>query len=515
MFYFSTERVAASRLSDSRLLPAAVHVPELEAPARSWNLSCPLPLCVASFLFSNHHNHIHKYQATPTNVVAMTRSNTTSKRSALIKARAHRSSPSSHLTHAAQLKPAQAQQKRASHFQHAAVRAKRSTWALIAAQTAAVVAGDGKYVETRRCRVRTLADVVDYPQRTPALSTWHIVHDISSQVCFSREHTAFYPHETAVSVSAPSSGVSVSTPEDSRTSTAFEFSKHSALTVARRLYHTIQRTSTDIDKPTTIGVLSSASPRHPGGGFLNGSSDLESIISRSTSLPASLSTPQAIAFYADHKLYAKEHGVGFFADSVVYSPSIVGLRRDDDDRFDIKDDDFNPEMDAIPADPTTAELEQPPAVNAQNQKPMGEYVAPYLMNVVSAVPVYATSLRANAARFPTAEIEESIRKALKTRMARILRVFQANGDRVLVLPAFGCSEGASVASVARIWAELLACPPSSDEDSEMTGAFHDVFDKVVFALPKKLAAVFGEAWEMRVFEAKVEGEMCLEMDEED
>ncbi|KAA1470625.1 hypothetical protein DENSPDRAFT_836459 [Dentipellis sp. KUC8613] len=449
----------------------------------------------------------------------MTRSTTASKRSALTKAHAHRSSPSSHIAYAAQLKPVQAQQKRASHFQHAAVRAKRSTWALIAAQTAAVVAGDGKYVETRRCRVRTLADVVDYPQRTPALSTWHIVHDISSQVCFSRERTAFYPHETAVPFPTPSSGVSASTPEDFRTSTAFEFSKHSALTIARRLYHTIQRTSTDIDKPTTIGVLSSASPRHPGGGSLSGSSDLESVISRSTSLPASLSTPQAIAFYADHKLHAKEHGVGFFADSVVYSPSVVGLRRDDDDRFDVKDDDFNPEMDAIPADPTTAELEQPPAVNAQNQKPMGEYVAPYLMNVVSAVPVYATSLRANAARFPTldstADIEESIRMALKSRMGRILRVFQANGDRVLVLPAFGCSEGASVACVAQIWAELLACPPPSDEDGEMTGAFHDVFDKVVFALPKKLAAAFGEAWEMRVFEAQVEGEMCLEMDEEE
>ncbi|TFY74479.1 hypothetical protein EWM64_g9532 [Hericium alpestre] len=370
-------------------------------------------------------------------------------------------------------------EERKRRFQHSAVRAKRSQWALIAQQTRGIVMGDGKYVETRRCRVPSLADILDNSQRTPALSTWHIVHDISSQ---GDNGHALNPDASHV--------------------------------------------NDDYTTPfTSIGVLSSASPRCPGGAYLSGSSEPEAVLARSTSLVASLHTPQAQQFYRDAKLYAKEHGATFFPHSLVYSPAVVGLRRDDEDRFNKVDDDFDPEMDAIPADPTTKELELPPAVNGQNQKAMGEYVAPYVMNVVSAVPVLASSIRsarhlqslpAHSSTTPSSTtcappspiaIEDTIRRTMKERMARVLRLFELRGDRVLVLGAFGCNEGNSVDTVARIWAELIACNPGEDG----TGAFRNVFEKVVFAVPGKLYVPFRESFDMRVYEDRLEAELSIDV----
>lgn len=62
---------------------------------------------------------------------------------------------------------------------------------------------------------------------------------------------------------------------------------------------------------------------------------------------------------------------------------IIGLCRDDADHFGLTNDDFDGELDAIPADPTTKDLEAPPVVNAQNKRARGEYVSPYSVNVVS------------------------------------------------------------------------------------------------------------------------------------
>ena len=59
-------------------------------------------------------------------------------------------------------------------------------------------------------------------------------------------------------------------------------------------------------------------------------------------------------------------------DALLYSPSVVGLRRDDADHFKLTNDNFDSELDTIPADPTTRDLEASSAVNAQNQRAMGE-----------------------------------------------------------------------------------------------------------------------------------------------
>jgi len=223
------------------------------------------------------------------------------------------------------------------------------------------------------------------------------------------------------------------------------------------------------------------------------------------------------------KSYVKEHGASYFPPSLIYSPGIVGIRRDDGDGFNSVDDDFSPELDAIPADPTTAELELPPAVNTSNQKAMGEYTTPYIMNVISAIPVNAHLIRATAKSSPSASpstspkesitcvaspsVEFAIRKSMKDRMGRALRAFELNRDRVLVLGAFGYNEGVAVDVAAQIWAELLACTPS--DDAEGNGRFRNVFEKVIFAVPGKHHALFRQAFDMRVFEDELERELIL------
>lgn len=402
-------------------------------------------------------------------------------------------------------------------YQHAAVRAKRTQWANIARQTAAIVLGDGKYVETRRCPVPTLslspssnADL-DIPSQSETTSTWHLVHDISREIRASSQGTLVYPvaslDDWATSLPARASTARV------------EFTKRSPLTVARRRY---------IHRPTApVGVLSSTSPRRPGGSYLSGASEPDSIICRSSSLIAALTSEPAKPFYASFKHHIRQHPSDFFyLSTLAYTPSVIGFRRDDEDRFIFNDPDFSPEMDAIPADPTTRSLELPPAVNGQNRKAMGEYVAPYLMNVVSAVPVNVHACRSvtrsttqsNATHTSSEtsdlgqDLRVKVRQIMKDRMGRILRLFELQGNRTVVLGTFGVNDGFDVEDCARAWAELLVC---HGEEEVGNGRFRDVFEEVVLTVPGRLYGAFKKAWEMRVFEDDFVRDLPPDADDED
>ncbi|KAI0044261.1 hypothetical protein FA95DRAFT_293544 [Auriscalpium vulgare] len=353
---------------------------------------------------------------------------------------------------------------------HAAVRAKRPLWSLIAQQTAQTVLGDGRYIETRRVPVfPALANRSEHSQASCVSSTktWHIVHDISTQVRSSVLDTTFYPSTAVISPLTPSAP----------SSTIIEFSKHSIPAVVRRLFHTDPAVRQDSPSPTAsnIGVLSCAAGFRPGGGVLKGSSTPDATLSRNTSLLASLASPASKTFFAAAKLEGKQHPGALPLPSLpippplLYSPGVVGFRRADDDRFDVYDKNFDAERDAIPADPMTRELESPPAVEPQSQRAMGEYVAPYYMNVVSAASVsqeVIRSLRDDASSL-------AARGILKLRISRALRVLAARGNRTLVLGAFGVDEGVPV--------DLLA-------------------QKVVFAIPPKHLAPFQKGFEMRKYE---------------
>ena len=389
---------------------------------------------------------------------------------------------------------ARQQARRSSVYARAAHRAKCTQWALIAEQTAHTVLGDGKYVETRRVPVAsTLANAFENPQPSSnaPMKTWHIVHDISAQVRHSVLSTTFYPpsHEFP----KPMASIAAST---------FEFSRYSTLSIVRRLYLTNQPSTQAPYRVhnSSIGVLSPLS-RRPGSGFLSGSSTYNAVLARSTSLISSLTSTHARPFFAslrERTRLANPAVAALSTDALLYSPSVVGLRRDDADHFELTNDDFDGELDAIPADPTTKDLEAPPAVNAQNQRAMGEYVAPYYMNVVSAAPILAGAFRSSSHTPSEFESDLLLRQTVKSRIARVLRLFAARGDTTLVLGAFGYEEGTPIGMVAQIYAELLAC--SSNPEDVTDGEFRNVFQKVIFALPAKLNSVFRSTFEMRIFE---------------
>jgi hypothetical protein len=384
--------------------------------------------------------------------------------------------------------------RRSSVYARAAHRAKCTQWALIAQQTSRIVLGDGKYVETRRVPVAsTLANASETPQPSSVvpMRTWHMVHDISAQVRHSALSTAFYP--PSHDFPKPMASMDAST---------FEFSRYSTLSIVRRLYLTSQSPTQAPYRVqnSNIGVLCPLS-RRPGSGFLGGSSTYNAVLARSTSLISSLTSTLAHPFFAslrERTRLANPAAAALSTDALLYSPSVVGLRRDDADHFELTDDDFDGELDAIPADPTTKDLETPPAVNAQNQRAMGEYVAPYYMNVLSAAPILAGAFRSTSQASSEFESDRLLRQAVKSRIARILRLFAARGDTTLVLGAFGYEEGTPIVMVAQIYAELLACSPNPGAVTD--GEFRNVFQKVIFAVPTKLHSSFRSTFEMRIFE---------------
>lgn len=350
----------------------------------------------------------------------------------------------------------------------AARKATRERWAAIAEETRQIVTGDGQYVEERRPSAVS-ASVAHSDQRVVAdgmsqeagPSTLRIAHDISAQILLSVQGTTFYPHYSRTLARWASSSRRT-TP----TGTIVEFMHSSTLSAARRII-------TSSTPPPPVGVLSFASPKKPGGGYLHGGDEQEEVIARHSSLVASLSSPEAQAFYQEHRKYRSEDGSGLHDHSMVYSPGVVVFRADPDD-FD----------DSSPSDSVG-----------------GAFIAPYTINVLSAVPVNAAAVRAKHIILPDERdfFEGGIRDVAKERMARALRVFEERGDRTIVLGAFGCmSSENNVETIAAIWAELIVCGDGAKE-----ARFKDVFDRVVFAVPGKHFAKFKEAYEMRIFEAEV------------
>jgi len=142
------------------------------------------------------------------------------------------------------------------------------------------------------------------------------------------------------------------------------------------------------------------------------------------------------------------------------------------------------------------------------RKAQGKFISPYVINVLSAVPVSASVVRKKLFALPEERpaIDAEIRCLMRDRMARCLRVFEQRGDRAVVLGAFGCgcSSQNSVGMVAQLWAELLACEGAR---------FKGVFERVVFAVSGKQYAPFKQAFEMRLFEEEVD--FALESDDTD
>ncbi|EMD33117.1 hypothetical protein CERSUDRAFT_57496, partial [Gelatoporia subvermispora B] len=224
-----------------------------------------------------------------------------------------------------------------------------------------------------------------------------------------------------------------------------------------------------------LGVMSFASPKRPGGGFLHGGDEQEETIARCSSLVASLTAPSAQDFYREHRSFKTEDGSGLHDHSMVYSPGVVVFRKDADD-------------DSVG----------------------GDFIPPYTINTLSSVPVNAAAVRAKHIILPSEQqlFEDGIRSAMKERMARALRIFEERGEKVIILGAFGCGTMENkVETIASIWAELLVCGDSDSQDdgkgTQREARFKNVFERVVFAIPGKYYDPFKKAFDMRVFEEQV------------
>ncbi|KAG2142240.1 uncharacterized protein EDB93DRAFT_1157989 [Suillus bovinus] len=374
-------------------------------------------------------------------------------------------------------------------------KAKRERWAQAARETQRIVLGDGKYVEEKLPSTPVSCIIppthVSYPdnaspqvnpshsQGQHAMTATHVTHDISLQIILSKQGTTFFPHCLA-DWCKPPAGAPARTK-----STIFTFVAGSTLTAARQLHGRrpdLTRSSPYSPSTTSIGVLSFASPKRPGGGYINGGNEQEEVLARSSSLVASLQADQAKEFYTTHKKFISVDGAGLNDHSMIYSPGVVAFRQDDSDN----------------ASPLTT-------VSSN------DFIPPYLINVLSAVPVNAAAIRQNYIITPSdAHIFlDGIRDKMRDRMARALRIFEARGDQAIVLGAFGCGSSENkVEMVAEIWADLLVYGESEEnrEDGKTTiphAAFKNSFEEVVFAVPGKLFEPFKKAFDMRVFEAEV------------
>ncbi|KAH7926977.1 hypothetical protein BV22DRAFT_1103987 [Leucogyrophana mollusca] len=385
------------------------------------------------------------------------------------------------------------QRQKQEHFKRerrrvafATQRVRRERWASIARDTQRIVLGDGNG-SSSSLPFDGLAPIQHHPQGPPTVPV-QIVHDISPQVVLSKQGTTFYPHcSPALADWRRLEAINVRP-----LSTKISFASTSTLTAARRLHKDNPGLSTDPSRslPTTsIGALSFASPKRPGGGFLHGGNEQEEVFARSSSLLASLQNDPAKEFYKTHRKFLSLDGAGIHDHSMVYSPGVVVFRKDDDD------------------DTPTGHTSTHPDASSS------DFITPYIVNVLSAVPVNAAAIRQNYLITPSDAhvFEDGIRDKMRDRMARALRIFEVRGDRALILGAFGCGSSENrVEMVAELWAELLVCE-ERDIGKEGTGPdapvktrrakFRDVFQEVVFAVPGKLYEPFRKAFEMRLFES--------------
>lgn len=134
-------------------------------------------------------------------------------------------------------------------------------------------------------------------------------------------------------------------------------------------------------------VMNFASARHPGGGFTTGARAQEEALCRSSTLYASLITDKAAEMY----LYNEENKISVYSDYMLFSPNVLVFR------------DANLDL-----------LSQP------------------FMTAVATVPA------PNRSAWARNESDETIEKVMTHRIRVMLRWAIKNGNRSLVLGAWGC-----------------------------------------------------------------------------
>lgn len=325
----------------------------------------------------------------------------------------------------------------------------------------------------------------------------HVTHDIGAQIELSKQLTTFYSHS---SDPIPDHNPSIPPPPHQ---TDIEFTSSSSLAAAYALSssrHDLITPSSRFGPSTTkIGLLCSVSHKSKGG-KLQGFDDHTDSLLRSSSFVTNLLDSQAAhSFYDQHReSWKQSEGSGVHDNSMLYAPGVAVFRKDDLEEVMkgegaiVDDDEF--EL-IISADADLVDNRS----SSRTRERQGKFISPYVINVLSAVPVSASVVRKKRFTLPEERpaVDAEIRSLMRERMAHCLRVFEQRGDRALVLGAFGCgcSSQNSVDMVAQLWAELVACEGAR---------FKGVFERIVFAASGKQYASFKRAFEMRLFEEEID-----------
>ncbi|KZV75908.1 hypothetical protein PENSPDRAFT_15407 [Peniophora sp. CONT] len=342
---------------------------------------------------------------------------------------------------------------------------RAQVWATIAQSTHDIVtAGDARYIETRRCKVKLpFANPTGESGTGPSRQAvreeiLHIVHHIAPRIADSIGRTQILYDDTELPID-PKTVVA------NKGRTSVRFTGKSILAAARgfaalkpRDWGTAPRSRVAIltPMPTTQSPSSALDP--------------SSTLARNTSYRATLTSSLGELF-----LSTVQHS----SSGMLYAPDVLGIRRDDGDTLYQSEPDFDPYLHGERlSDDDTQELLQPLAVDNRSHKALGALVAPYAVNVL-AFPV------SGAAPIGTADSSPLSPSAA---LVRALEVCAGTGNRTVVFDGSRTD--------VREAAELLACA---------AGRFKNVFDQVVFAgLGDASRRKFREAFEMRVLEDELD-----------
>lgn len=301
-------------------------------------------------------------------------------------------------------------------------------------------------------------------------------HDLSDAIRRSSEGTSFYPHQSpflagwekgpslsvradtanpsnlhipsSIPDTAPESGSPTLSPHTDNTSTQFDFVSTATLAAARGIWKSELAAGRS---GSGIGVLNSASPKKAGAASLSGGDTQEECLIRQSTLLSSQNSDAGAQFYATHRV--ESDGSGLHHHAMLFSPGVVVFK---DER--------------------------------------GRCTTPFPIDVVSSVPVNLSTVHAKF-NVDAQDLDKGVRSVLKERMARVLRLFEERGDRILILGAFGVGQFCnSPDMIGELWADLLHARGAK---------FQGVFEKIVFAVPGKHLLTFENAFQSRVLEAEL------------
>ena len=279
--------------------------------------------------------------------------------------------------------------------------------------------------ESRRAALKRIAEDTLTAIRRGSYTYKGVDQDLTEAIKEAKDKTLYYsPHSVKQWASSTK-------PNHMRSSPTHISILHITTLDAARLLENVYKSNPSESGRT--GILNFASATKPGGGFKNGAEAQEESITRSSTLYSALETDQAQQFYKLHTRESAENAAAYYSHGMIYAPNIRIFRDDD-----------------------------------------GLWTYPFSVDVLSCAAVNAGELRKVFNGPITSGLEVRIEKEMSERMGRILYLFERRSVRNIILGTFGTGVfGNNVATVARIWANLLLLPEAR---------FKDSFDRIIFAI---------------------------------